>query len=265
MRSIRFLSLVVLCLVSIALLPHVYGHRWDWVSPSDAFAQEKTNTYYVSQFSGADVGTKITNAQAQCGSTLPCVIVIDSILAGWPQGTTVTPCGNCVFMDWRGTNGSLFIEGGTGISIGASSDQTSPGVVLTSNGVVKAGNGFQPIATGGATLGTSGARFSQLNIGDASGGVRWIGTGVYTALRTLTVPDGPSGTVVVGHLTTTASASDNVTIQGILTGTCTISPINASAATNIATTFISGKSANTVTVSHASVANMSYDLTCVTF
>lgn len=84
-----------------------------------------------------------------------------------------------------------------------------------------------------------------------------------TASRTVQSPNGPSSTVMLAGLVTTAAASDNVTIQGMASGGhCTLTPTNAAAATNIATTYVSAKAANQITVSHAATANMNYDIFC---
>jgi hypothetical protein len=86
---------------------------------------------------------------------------------------------------------------------------------------------------------------------------------VLTASRTVQYPNGTSATVMVAALVTTAAATDNVTIQGMASGGhCTLTPTNAAAATNIATTYISAKAANQITVSHAATANMNYDIAC---
>lgn len=66
-------------------------------------SQEISNTYHVSQFAGPDVGTKLTNAQASCSpnTSIPCSIVIDAILAVWPQGTPPARCTQCIWFDYR--------------------------------------------------------------------------------------------------------------------------------------------------------------------
>lgn len=67
----------------------------------------------------------------------------------------------------------------------------------------------------------------------------------------------------VASLTTTASASDNVIVpQATVSSHCSLAATNASAATNIATTYISAKNTNQVTVSHAATASMTYDIIC---
>ncbi|MDE2101026.1 MAG: carboxypeptidase regulatory-like domain-containing protein [Patescibacteria group bacterium] len=64
-------------------------------------------------------------------------------------------------------------------------------------------------------------------------------------------------------LTTTAATSDNVTVTGMTSsGHCAIAPTNAAAATNIATTYVSAKTTNQITVAHAATSNMTYDMLC---
>jgi hypothetical protein len=228
----------------------------------DVQAQERSNTYFAAQFPGADVGTKITNAQASCTNTaIPCVIVVDAILAVWPQGTRPALCSNCMWLDYARVAGGLVIVGAGGLGINSSSITTNDGPLAA--GLITATTGFQPATTGGANLGTTGARFSQLNIGDGSGGVRWSGTGVYTGSRILNIPDANSGTMVSAGLTTAAATSDNLSVLGATsTSHCQLTPTNASAATNIATTFVSAKTSNQITVSHAATAGMTYDVNC---
>lgn len=78
--------------------------------------QGVTNTFNVAQFQGADVGAKITAAQNQClpNTAIPCTIVIDSILAVWPQGTIPAHCSNCMWVDYRAAG--LFGIGSIGIT-----------------------------------------------------------------------------------------------------------------------------------------------------
>jgi hypothetical protein len=76
-----------------------------------------------------------------------------------------------------------------------------------------------------------------------------------------------SAAVGYGSVTTTAATSDSVTIAwpdgGSRTpGHCSLAPTNASAATNIATSFISAKASNAVTLTHTATASMTYDLLC---
>jgi len=67
-------------------------------------------------------------------------------------------------------------------------------------------------------------------------------------------------------LTTTAAATDNVTVTGMTSsGHCSLAATNASAATNIATTYISAKAANQITVTHTATASMTYDVICTAY
>lgn len=76
-----------------------------------------------------------------------------------------------------------------------------------------------------------------------------------------------SAAVGEGNISTTSGTSDSVTIAwpdgGSRTpGHCALSATNASAATNIATTYISAKSSNAITLTHAATSGMAYDVVC---
>lgn len=64
-------------------------------------------------------------------------------------------------------------------------------------------------------------------------------------------------------LTTTAATTDNLAMPGLITGGhCSLAPTNASAATNVATTYISAKTTNQITVTHTATAGMTFDAVC---
>lgn len=68
---------------------------------------------------------------------------------------------------------------------------------------------------------------------------------------------------ILTSLTTSAATSDNVTVTGMTSsGHCSLTATNASAATNIATSYISAKAANQITVTHTATASMTYDILC---
>lgn len=66
-------------------------------------AQQTDSMIYVKQFAGSDVGTKVTNAMAACGSnaSVPCILVIEPSLATAPAGSLPSLCGHCYLLDWR--------------------------------------------------------------------------------------------------------------------------------------------------------------------
>lgn len=69
--------------------------------------------------------------------------------------------------------------------------------------------------------------------------------------------------LLVTSLSTAAATTDNVSITGATSSShCTLSPTNASAATNIATTYISAKTTNQITVTHTATSGMTYDIHC---
>src|SRR5436305_1018190 len=69
-----------------------------------------TNTFNVAQFQGGDVASKIIAAQNACLAdvNVPCILIIDPILAVWPTGTLPTRCAQCTWIDYR-TAGSLVL------------------------------------------------------------------------------------------------------------------------------------------------------------
>lgn len=73
-------------------------------------------------------------------------------------------------------------------------------------------------------------------------------------------------TPLVASLSTTAATTDNVTVTGMTaSGHCTFSATNASAATNIATTYVSNKTTNQITVTHTATGSMTYDIACTPY
>ena len=93
------------------------------------------------------------------------------------------------------------------------------------------------------------------------------GFAVYNSNAAQAIDNWKAWTVVRGPLTaslvTTAAASDAVAIPGMLASYhCQLTPTNAAAATNVATTYISAKTTDQITVSHAVTASMNYDVSC---
>jgi hypothetical protein len=69
--------------------------------------------------------------------------------------------------------------------------------------------------------------------------------------------------VLTASITTTAATSDVVAIPGMTSaGHCGLGATNAIAATNLATTYISAKATNQITLTHAATAGMTYDAVC---
>lgn len=71
------------------------------------------------------------------------------------------------------------------------------------------------------------------------------------------------GQLVTTTLTTTAAATDNVTVTGMTaTGHCYLTPTNSGAAGGIASVFISAKTTNQITVTHTATAGWTFDVNC---
>lgn len=73
----------------------------------------------------------------------------------------------------------------------------------------------------------------------------------------------PASSPLPWSLTTTAATTDTVAVTGMTaSGHCSFGATNASGATNISTTYISNKTTNQITVTHAVTASMTYDGLC---
>lgn len=74
-----------------------------------AIAQERSNTFWVSEFKGGGaktVGDMMTAAQLACNpdTSIPCYIVNDSVLVKYPQGVFPVKCAQCVWIDYSSGN-----------------------------------------------------------------------------------------------------------------------------------------------------------------
>jgi len=87
-------------------------------------------------------------------------------------------------------------------------------------------------------------------------------TGVQCPPTAGTVNDA-TGTLYTVAFTSTNLSADVVNIAGMKPGAhCTLTPTNASAATNVASTYVSAKGTGTVTITHPTTAGMTFDLVC---
>jgi hypothetical protein len=87
--------------------------------------------------------------------------------------------------------------------------------------------------------------------------------GVQIGASGSTISDSRQLAQFTATLGTTAATSDNVAITGVTSSSkCSLTPTNALAATNIATTYISSKTTNQITVSHSVNASMNFDILC---
>jgi hypothetical protein len=127
---------------------------------------------------------------------------------------------------------------------------TATGNIITSGGYLETDTGVFPVVAGSGTIGSLGSPFSAVYVGGASTNNIKI-TGTATASRQATLPDGASGTVLVGAITLTMETSDSLTLQGVTTSShCTFSPSNSTATTATILPYYS-VTANTFTLTHA--------------
>lgn len=84
-----------------------------------------------------------------------------------------------------------------------------------------------------------------------------------TAPRSTVIPNGNYVLPLAGTLTTTAAASDNVTIQGVTSSShCSLTATSSTAATDSTGTFVSAKASNQITVTHPANAGRTWDIFC---
>jgi hypothetical protein len=80
---------------------------------------------------------------------------------------------------------------------------------------------------------------------------------------TLEAISGPSAAIMVATLSTTAATTDNVTVTGLTTsGHCTMTPTNATAAADIASTYISKTTTNQITITHPARSGRTWNIHC---
>ena len=83
------------------------------------------------------------------------------------------------------------------------------------------------------------------------------------ANRAVPSADGSASAEVSASFATTSATSDTITVLGVTPSShCQLTATNQSAATNYTTAYVSAKSANNVTVTHAPMSGMTYDVTC---
>ena len=193
-----------------------------------------------------------------CGRTAGAELQIGSIAVGNYQtnvtfiddGSVVTPSGQC------GNLGSQYPFIDQAQYVGLNSYPTAFSAKLTApNSIAASYTELLPLtATAGQLVDSANAAASVAgNIPSFSN-------------ATFRLQDSGKTLPLAAVLTTTAAATDNVTVTGMTSsGHCSLAATNASAATNIATTYISAKAANQITVTHTATASMTYDVICTAY
>jgi hypothetical protein len=125
--------------------------------------------------------------------------------------------------------------------------------------------GYEAFAAGNQ-LGTSSSPIQNLWLyGNGTyGSTSIVVSGTPTGSRTATMADGTSSTVITAQFTTAgATTSDNITIQGV-TGSskCAAAAVNALAATGITSAYVSGATANQITLNHSNTNGQIFNIVC---
>ena len=165
----------------------------------------------------------------------------------------------------------------TSAGVDSYSENLSTGTITTGAGYyaqpnVNMGGGTLTNSVGyyaaAQTAGTNnyGMYFADFGSGSNTYGIFQAGSSTSNVLINLALTKCTSGCILVAALTTTAATTDNVTITGMTSsGHCSISATNVAAATAIAGTYISAKTTNQITVTHAVTSNMNYDILCTLY
>lgn len=123
------------------------------------------------------------------------------------------------------------------------------------------------LANGKSLQGLTAGAVAKNLIGVSAGGSETLdlnGLGINTGTGNVGITN-PNGNLlgIVAVLTTTAAASDNVAVTGMTSsGHCSLTPTNALAAADAASTYISAKTANQITVTHPVSAGRTWDVAC---
>jgi hypothetical protein len=222
-----------------------------------------------------------------CTSGTPCNVYAAASSAVNGAGTTLTLAGN-----WSGASGSVTLTVGiagyyfqkrtsdaNNIVYAMGNSWNDPAAaqisllgVSSANSLFQTGYFFGPNLNdrGGLNITqftTLGAllQFTVSPVWPNSGFNNTVATATLTGNRQFTLPNGDSGPVLAAGLSTAAATSDTVTIQGLTTsGRCWVAPTNASAATNLATTYVQApiSTPNQVTITHTATAGMTYNVSC---
>jgi hypothetical protein len=225
------------------------------LSTRKAHGQEKSQTFYASQFQGADKGTKVNNALLQCQApgSITCIVIVDATMVTFPAGPAYNTTGAEIVIDYS-TAAMIQYTGQTG-TVGI--NQNGQIILSGSNSP-----GILPALAGQGSLGSLSLPLQQLVIGDTNGRTRWL-SGCCTGTRTLSTPDGNSSTAIPASFTTTAATTDNVAVTGMTaSGHCALQATNAGAAGGIASVFVSAKTTNQITVTHTATSGWTFDVLC---
>lgn len=149
-------------------------------------------------------------------------------------------------------------------AITAQSALSDNGTTVSSTEPVAINDGTGNAGAFNSTAGTDPGGTSGIAkyLSDATNGYAEAHEGTGSLTRICTVLNGQCASLT-GVLTTTASTSDNVTITGMTSsGHCSLTATDALAATNTATTYISAKTTNQITVTHTASSGLTYDILC---
>lgn len=278
----------------VALVPYIAAPECRLLggNPTDGYWGINEKGFY--QVRSGTVGVRgfvsIRNGLAAPAWTANTNYAVDSFVVASPDNlhvfTTAAACTSASSQPtWNTTSGGTTTDNTcTWTEEGQSAAFAPLGPAFDANGnATFAGNGSFPgtLAWGGGTAIASSGNVA-LNGVDINGSNEIVSTHLAAPLPTAQGGTGQnstamfpaSGTVAVtsqmpgdGNVTTTSGSTDSVIISwpdgGSRTpGHCVLAATNSSAASNIATTYVSAKSSNSITLTHATTSGMTYDVVC---
>lgn len=218
-------------------------------------------TYLIQVYAGV---TQLVNTSVSCSTSYATNSVTVDLSSysgqvfktGWGlnSGPEVDDAWSAVVPMWQSLNGITVPTSGAGAQFVTGPATSTSGNIPTFNGtagkIQDSGKGFAGAGAGIATGPTSSTVDNVATFATITGQIQDSGK---------TLP-------LVAALSTTAATTDNVTVTGMTSsGHCSLTPTNASAATNIATSYVSAKTTNQITVTHTATASMTYDVTCTKY
>lgn len=194
-----------------------------------ASAQARNNVRYVDQFGGSTVGAKATLAQNACEPNTPCVIVFDTILAAFPEGTLPAKCAKCLWLDFR-TDATMTVSKVTASTTLTVGDGTATGLVANSK---KVNSRYQVVidfwASPDGRTQTPGASYIYPGVATSASFRPWrfdktLGKIIYAELDVVWTPNAVDSAVRLIHAD---DGPANVTQIKEVTGLNSATPVNS--------------------------------------
>jgi hypothetical protein len=240
------------------------------VSFSACYGTNTATGVFTGTVIGATVGTGANAGfnMVQCSNTTPVYTHYCS------YATPTSSLTNTVQINWgttpAGGTGTIYLYG-VSVAPSPSGGACPTAWTTTANPLTNDVPGVQAqLFLGSLIDGTQAAGLAQFSATGALIGYPVTISGTPSINQVLTATSAtaanwqtPTGGALSASLTTTSATTDNVTITGMTSsGHCSIGAQNASAATNLGTSYISAYATNQITLTHTGTSGLVYDFVC---